>query len=131
MICPFFPILRFYFRLFLSNKIFIMKLNLLFLLLSGVIFGQNNSKITFKVQVPNAIDEVYIAGNQESLGNWNPSKIKMNRISDFEREISLPLTFPIELKFTKGNWESEAIIKSNGETSNLLIENNSKKNIFL
>ncbi|WP_396197351.1 alpha/beta hydrolase-fold protein, partial [Flavobacterium sp.] len=104
-----------------------MKLNLLFLLLSGFIFGQNNSIITFKVQVPNAIDEVYITGNQEILGNWNPSKIKMNRISDFEREISLPLTFPIELKFTRGNWESEAIIKSNGETSNLLIENSSKK----
>ena len=114
----------------MSDKIIIMKLNLLFLLLSGFIFGQNNSKITFKVQVPNDIDEVYITGNQEILGNWNPSKIKMNRISDFEREISLPLTFPIELKFTKGNWESEAIIKSNGETSNLLIENNSKKTYF-
>ena len=54
----------------------------------------------------------------------------MNKISDFEREITLVLTLPVEFKFTKGNWESEAIIKSNGETSNLLIENNSKNTFF-
>ena len=42
--------------------------------------GQNKSLITFKVQVPSNLDEVYITGNQENIGNWEPSKIKMNKI---------------------------------------------------
>jgi predicted alpha/beta superfamily hydrolase len=108
-----------------------MKINILFyFFLSLISFGQNKSSITFKVQVPSNLDEVYVTGNQENIGNWEPSKIKMNKISDFEREITLVLTLPVEFKFTKGNWESEAIIKSNGETSNLLIENNSKNTFF-
>lgn len=64
---------------------------------------------TIKVTVPNKTDEVFIVGNQESLGDWNPSKIKMGRVSDFERELNLNLTFPATFKFTRGNWNSEGI----------------------
>ena len=78
------------------------------LLISIISFGQELT--TIKVSVPNKTDEVFIVGNQESLGNWKPDKVKMNKISDYERVISLNLTFPAEFKFTRGNWESEAII---------------------
>jgi predicted alpha/beta superfamily hydrolase len=63
------------------------------------------TKILLKVQ--NKTDTIYITGNQKNLGNWNPDKIKMKEISEFEREIVLKLQSPAQFKFTKGNWESE------------------------
>lgn len=63
------------------------------------------TKIRLKVQ--NKTDTIYITGNQKNLGNWNPEKIKMKEISEFEREIVLKLQSPAQFKFTKGNWESE------------------------
>lgn len=63
---------------------------------------------TIKVKVPNKEDTIYITGNQENLGNWNPDKIKMEKISDFERQITLKLKSPAQFKFTRGNWGSEA-----------------------
>lgn len=79
------------------------------LLICVISFGQELT--TIKILVPKKIDEVFIVGNQEKLGNWQPDKIKMERISDFEREITLNLTFPVEFRFTRGNWDNEAIIK--------------------
>lgn len=63
---------------------------------------------TIRVKVLNKDDTIYITGNQENLGNWNPEKVKMEKISDFEREIKLQLKSPAQFKFTRGNWESEA-----------------------
>lgn len=100
-----------------------MKKNLtqILLLFSIISFGQELTSI--KVSVPNKTDRVFIVGNQESLGTWQPEKIEMNKISDFEREISLKLTFPAEFKFTRGNWQSEAIItKLTGQPNFVLNE---------
>ena len=63
---------------------------------------------TIKVKVLNKDDTIYITGNQENLGDWNPEKIELERISDLEREIKLKLKSPAQFKLTKGNWESEA-----------------------
>jgi hypothetical protein len=63
---------------------------------------------TIKVKVLNKKDTIYITGNQANLGNWNPEKVKMEKISDFEREIKLKLKSPAQFKLTKGSWESEA-----------------------
>ncbi|MEM9078911.1 MAG: alpha/beta hydrolase-fold protein [Bacteroidota bacterium] len=68
-------------------------------------------KATIKVKVLNKEDTIYITGNQDNLGNWNPEKIKMEKISDFERQITLKLKSPAQFKFTKGNWDSEAEVK--------------------
>jgi predicted alpha/beta superfamily hydrolase len=89
------------------------------LLTSLIAFGQEST--TIKVTVPNKTDEVFIVGNQESLGNWQPNKVKMNEISEYEREISLPLTFPIEFKFTRGSWESEAKILNQQLGTNIML----------
>ena len=103
------------------------KILIIILLLSSIItLGQELT--TIKISVPNETDEVFIVGNQESFGNWQPDKIKMNRISDYEREISLNLTFPTEFKFTRGTWESEAIItKLTGNPNFVLSEKPSTK----
>ena len=91
------------------------------ILISIVSFGQEIT--TIKVSVPNKTDDVYIVGNQENLGNWQPDKIKLNKISEYEREISLNLTFPAEFKFTRGKWDSEAIINQLSGQPNFILKN--------
>jgi len=78
---------------------------------------------TIRVSVPNKTDEVYIVGNQNNLGNWQPDKVKLNKISEYEREISLNLTFPAEFKFTRGNWDSEAVINKLSGQPNFILNN--------
>ena len=92
----------------------------IFTLLSCLAFGQETT--TIKVSVPDKTDEVYIVGNQDALGNWQADKIKMEKVSDFERAVRLELTYPAELKFTRGSWESEGIVKSLSDNSNIRLE---------
>ena len=72
------------------------------------IFSFAQEKTTIRISVPNRSDEVYIVGNQDNLGNWQPDKIKMVKTSDYQREISVELKLPAEFKFTRGKWENEA-----------------------
>jgi hypothetical protein len=89
---------------------------------------------TIKVKVPNKEDVVYIAGNQPNLTYWN-SVFRMKKTSDLEREITLKLHLPAQFKFTKGSWNSEAIME-NGEKGQdggwlpLKVDLNSKQNSF-
>ncbi|MBB3698183.1 hypothetical protein KMW28_17500 [Flammeovirga yaeyamensis] len=92
---------------------------LFILLLPTLLIGQSSTTIT--VSVPNASDEVYITGNQKSLGDWKPNKVMLNKVADLKREIQLELTFPIEFKLTRGNWESEAIVEDIEQFSNIII----------
>jgi predicted alpha/beta superfamily hydrolase len=92
------------------------------ILISTISFGQELT--TIKISVPNKTDEVYIVGNQECLGNWEPNKIKLNKTSQYEREISLDLSFPAEFKFTRGNWESEANVVDYENGSNIILTKN-------
>lgn len=64
------------------------------------------------ITVPNKDDVVFITGNQEELGNWNPQTVTMARKSDYVREITLQLHNPAQFKFTKGSWATEAKINA-------------------
>jgi hypothetical protein len=88
--------------------------------------NSDSKEITIHLTVPNKNDEVYIVGNQESLGNWNPSRVKLNSISDFEREITLQVKFPLEFKFTKGNWNTEGFTIQSGSNAENIVINDSK-----
>ena len=110
----------------MNHKTIVFALSMLFL---GKVFAQE--KVTIKVIVPSNTDEVYITGNQESLGNWDPGAVKMNRISDFEREVVLDISYPAEFKFTKGQWENEGITNTLEDNPNQKLENNDSKNIFV
>lgn len=84
-------------------------------------FGQEIT--TIRVSVPDKTDEVFISGNQENLGNWQADKVKMKKISDYEREVSLNLSFPAEFKFTRGSWNSEGYINNFFEDKpNIILE---------
>ena len=83
-------------------------------------------EITCTVTVPNKNDEIYITGNQESLGSWNPSKVKLNKVSDYQREITLNVKFPIEFKITKGSWKSEGFTNQTTSSGENIVINNPK-----
>lgn len=82
-------------------------------------------EVTIKVKVANNNDVVYITGNQTNLGDWNPNKIKMKKISDYERSIVLKVQSPTQFKFTKGSWETELQIV--GTYNNITIKPENKK----
>ena len=98
------------------------------LVIYGVMFAQTQK--TIKVIVPNKTDEVYITGNQESLGNWNPKTIKLDKVSDYERSITLNLSFPAEFKFTMGDWSKEGIVKQLDNNPNLKLASADAKAIY-
>ena len=70
-------------------------------------FNKEKYEVTIRVKVNDKNDIVYITGNQPNLGNWNPNKVKMKKISELEREIVLKIASPAQFKFTKGSWETE------------------------
>ena len=78
-------------------------------------------EVSITVTVPNADDEVFIAGNQENLGDWDPGQVQFNKVSDLERRITLSLKAPAEFKFTRGSWNTEGFVKDKARGPNLRI----------
>jgi len=54
---------------------------------------------------------VYITGNNQSLGNWNPGSILLDKINDttWTTEIKFNKNTSIEYKYTLGTWQTEAL----------------------
>lgn len=66
---------------------------------------------TFKVHVPESTPpdaSVFISGNAEMLGPWDPRKTELGRIGEHLYAITLVLPVGTELryKFTRGSWET-------------------------
>ena len=84
--------------------------------------SRENYKVHIELKTLRADDEVYITGNQFTLGDWNPSKVKMKRISDYVRDIDVDLYYPALFKFTRGSWNSVGFVENTGVYGNLRIE---------
>ena len=81
-------------------------------------------EVTFRIKVLEEEDEVFITGNQEPLGNWEPGQVRMKKVAPLEREVTLRVQDPVMVKFTRGAWESQAWIKvgqSGWSTRNLVV----------
>lgn len=81
------------------------------LIFSYLSFGQSQN-ITFIASVPDSTDNVYLIGNHPNLGNWNHSQaVKLKSINDtlFTTTVIFPTNKNIEFKFTRGDWEKEAL----------------------
>ena len=76
--------------------------------------------IHFELKTEDMKDDVYIAGNQEALGNWDPKAVKMQRQSDGTYTIDLELHLPAYFKFTKGDWNHQLFME-NAAQGNLII----------
>ncbi|UCE20458.1 MAG: histidine kinase [Gemmatimonadota bacterium] len=85
----------------------------------NVLFAHSElARVTFQVIAPTLDDSsvVYITGNHEKLGNWNPGAIRLKKMSAdiWSFSSQFPKGFTLEFKFTKGSWEQEAV-RENGE----------------
>ena len=73
---------------------------------------EKEHKVKITLVSNRAVDDVYVAGNQDALNNWDAEGVKMQRVSDTEFSIELTLKLPAQFKFTRGDWEKEAFIKN-------------------
>ncbi len=69
-------------------------------------------RVSFRLYAPGLPDtsSVFIAGSLPQLGNWNPSRVKMEFAGNHEwkKEIIFSQTLNVEYKYTLGSWEREA-----------------------
>lgn len=73
--------------------------------------SQRPALVTFRVRVPDYTPEdapVYIAGNIDALGPWDPGKVPLGKIGEGRYAITLllPVGTKLQYKFTRGSWET-------------------------
>ncbi|MBI3005766.1 MAG: hypothetical protein HYY49_10190 [Ignavibacteriales bacterium] len=91
------------------------KSRVLFFLVSIVVSCPAQERnVVFRVIVPKGMSRdatIHIAGNQPSLGNWDPAIIELQRENDSTWTITEKFHYGTELefKFTRGSWNKQAI----------------------
>lgn len=80
-------------------------------------------KVSFRVHGRAASDDshIYIAGNQDALGRWDPGSVKLNKINDslWTGTFSFPRKARLLYKITCGSWLTEALDKKGQIPENL------------
>ncbi|MCZ7611033.1 MAG: alpha/beta hydrolase-fold protein [Ignavibacterium sp.] len=113
-----------------------MKKFLLFIsliILSGI---QLQSQVKCKFIVYSKISDknsfIYITGNHQLLGDWNPSSIQLSKINDstWSREFEFDKHRKLEFKFTLGNWEMEVLDSDGKKFSNFQINITNDTTLF-
>jgi predicted alpha/beta superfamily hydrolase len=83
------------------------------ILLAFTFCSQNNVNITIEVIANNLPEgsKIYITGNDEQLGNWQPDSIELHEIEKgkWSKSFSFVKGKKLEFKFTRGSWENEAL----------------------
>ena len=106
------------------KKFFLCSLS--FLLLFINIQFQTDINITILVKSNNlpSGSSVYITGNDEKLGNWQPDSIKLieNEDGSWSKTFSFKKGKKIEFKVTRGSWETEALNDSGSVPPNHKVE---------
>jgi len=77
------------------------------------IYSQEKINVTFRIETTTLSDSdrVFVVGNTEEIGNWNPGKVALEKVSNklWQKTLSFTKGTRIEYKFTKGNWQTEAL----------------------
>jgi predicted alpha/beta superfamily hydrolase len=73
--------------------------------------GAVAATVTFRVAVPPTTPpgaRVFVSGNIEALGPWNPAGMELGNLGDgqFAATLTLPDGYDFEYKFTRGSWET-------------------------
>ena len=91
-------------------------MSLIAIILLTVFFGleAQTARVTINVVVSSQSlkdGSVFVTGNHASLGEWDASRIKMERANDslWTIPLQLPNDFDLEFKITRGSWSTEAI----------------------
>ena len=86
----------------------------LWIAVSFLTYAQNSQlKINFVVQASAVADSesVFISGNDELLGGWDPGFVKLVKRNDstWSQTLWFQKGKNLEFKFTKGSWDYEAL----------------------
>lgn len=89
-------------------------------------FTQDSVYITFQIIAENVEpgEHIFISGNNIKLGGWHPGMVKLSKVNDSTRTISLSFIEgdELEFKFTKGKWVNEALNPDGTVPSNHLFK---------
>jgi predicted amidohydrolase len=97
---------------------------------TGFIYAQiqeesDNKTIIIQVNPINLPESstIFITGNINKLGNWDPSKVSLIENPDkiWSIELQIPKNTHLEYKITRGSWEKEALRKDRSVPSNHLL----------
>jgi len=100
---------KFIFSIIFAASVFLL---LIYLLLDT---GKRRVEITVNTGIENKVDDIFIAGSEEYLGNWDAGSVKLSRINDSTHRILFETQQgkEIQFKFTRGKWENEACLEDN------------------
>ncbi len=101
-----------------------------FLLIWFVLIAQTGllaqAKISFKVITGTLTgnQNIFIAGSNQELGNWNADKVKLDKINDttWSKTFYFEIGETIEFKFTLGSWENEALNENDKIPANSVVK---------
>ena len=83
------------------------------ILLAFTFCSQNSVNITIEVIADNLPggSKIYITGNDDQLGNWQPDSIELSKIEKgkWSKSFSFIKGKKLEFKITRGSWENEAL----------------------
>ena len=84
--------------------------------------GADTARVLLRVGSDAIPDDatVYVAGNHESLGNWQVDKVALDEVEDGLWQINIEVDEGAHLafKFTLGSWEKEALTEAGGVPGN-------------
>lgn len=89
-----------------------MRYSLLFFFLTLLKIGYSQEvRTSFVLYAPGLADSsaVFITGSAPQLGNWNPSRVKMEFAGNqiWKKEIVFPQPVSVQYKYTLGSWDRE------------------------
>ncbi len=104
-----------------------------FLLFNFSISQQFNVKIIIQTKNILKNDSLYITGNHEKFGDWNPGLIKLEKISEtlWQKDFIFDKNVRLEYKITLGSWNKEALDENGNIPPNsiLIVQNDTTINI--
>ena len=94
----------------MNRTVFVILSNLIFI---SLLNAQQKINVLVKVIVhcrPNT-SQIYITGNTDNLGTWNPSAVPMIKSDSttWEKTLKFPAGEVIEFKITRGSWANERL----------------------
>jgi predicted alpha/beta superfamily hydrolase len=107
-----------------------MKKYLLFICISlsftFTFYSQNNVNVKIEIIADGLPDgsTIYITGNDDQLGNWQPNSVGLDKIENgkWSKSFSFTKGKKVEFKFTRGSWDNEALNDDGSIPENHTIE---------
>lgn len=90
------------------------------------------STIHFQINTTGVMPAMWVTGNHESIGNWDPEGLPLeNENGTWKRTLEVPTGTYLEFKVTDGTWEKEATFKEVTEKENLRLLANKDMDVEL